>query len=157
MESQVLHTVWCNIAGEAAGEIWNWSFLGVKGLKADLDGTTLTHDCRMQLAHVIHTTRIASCKSTSQLPQDCRIRQLEKNCRSLKHVSKPCDNRTQVMTWASCMRRLCRLNRPVPFLPLALTLRVWTGLNARIAFRCYVITLGSEGNSLCDRCCLPPL
>ena len=32
MESQVLHTVWCNIAGEAAGEIWNWSFLGVKGL-----------------------------------------------------------------------------------------------------------------------------
>ena len=37
-------------------------------LKADLDGTTLTYDCRMQLAHVIHTTRISSCKSTSQLP-----------------------------------------------------------------------------------------
>ena len=33
MESQVLHTVWCNIAGEATGEIWNWSFLGVRGLK----------------------------------------------------------------------------------------------------------------------------
>ena len=32
MKSQVLHTVWCNIAGEAAGEIWNWSLLGVKGL-----------------------------------------------------------------------------------------------------------------------------
>ena len=43
--------------------------------------------CRMQLAHVIHTTRIASYKSTSQLPQDCRI-QLEKSCRILKHVSK---------------------------------------------------------------------
>ena len=32
MKSQVLHTVSCNIAGEAAGEIWNWSLLGVKGL-----------------------------------------------------------------------------------------------------------------------------
>ena len=27
MKSQVLHTVWCNIAGEAAGEIWHWSLL----------------------------------------------------------------------------------------------------------------------------------
>ena len=34
MKSQVLHTVWCNISGEAAGEIWNWSLLGVKGLRA---------------------------------------------------------------------------------------------------------------------------
>ena len=59
-------------------------------IKADLDGTTLTYDCRMRLAHVIHTTRIASCKSTSQFPQGCRI-QLEKSCRILKHVSKPCD------------------------------------------------------------------
>ena len=25
MESQVLHTVWCHISGEAAGEIWTWS------------------------------------------------------------------------------------------------------------------------------------
>ena len=32
MKSQVLHTVWCNISGEAAGEIWNWSLSGVKGL-----------------------------------------------------------------------------------------------------------------------------
>ena len=31
MKSQVLHTVWCHISGEAAGEIWNWSLLGVKG------------------------------------------------------------------------------------------------------------------------------
>ena len=28
MKSQVLHTVWCNISGEAAREIWNWSLLG---------------------------------------------------------------------------------------------------------------------------------
>ena len=25
MKSQVLHTVWCYISGEAAGEIWHWS------------------------------------------------------------------------------------------------------------------------------------
>ena len=30
MKSQVLHTVWCNISGEAAGEISHW--LAVKGL-----------------------------------------------------------------------------------------------------------------------------
>ena len=34
MKSQVLHTVWCNISGEAAGEIWNWSLFGMKGLNA---------------------------------------------------------------------------------------------------------------------------
>ena len=33
MKSQVLHTVWCNISGEAAGEILNWSLLGVTGSK----------------------------------------------------------------------------------------------------------------------------
>ena len=32
MKSQVLLTVWCNISGEAGGEIWHWSLLGVKGL-----------------------------------------------------------------------------------------------------------------------------
>ena len=32
MKNHVLHTVWCYISGEAAGEIWNWSLLGVKGL-----------------------------------------------------------------------------------------------------------------------------
>ena len=32
MKSQILHTVWCNISGDAAGEIWSWSLLGVKGL-----------------------------------------------------------------------------------------------------------------------------
>ena len=36
MKSQVLHTVWCNISGEAAGEIRNWSLLGVKGLRVPL-------------------------------------------------------------------------------------------------------------------------
>ena len=32
MTSHVLHTVWCRISGEAAGEVWKWSLLGVKGL-----------------------------------------------------------------------------------------------------------------------------
>ena len=36
MKSQVLHTVWCNISGQAAGEIWHWSLLGVKGLQCAL-------------------------------------------------------------------------------------------------------------------------
>ena len=30
MKSQVLQTVWCDISGEAAGEISSWSLLGVK-------------------------------------------------------------------------------------------------------------------------------
>ena len=34
MKSQVLQTLWCYvISGEAAGYIWTWSLLGVKGLK----------------------------------------------------------------------------------------------------------------------------
>ena len=32
MKSQVVHTVWSNTAGEAAGNIWHWSLLGVRGL-----------------------------------------------------------------------------------------------------------------------------
>ena len=32
MKNLVRHTVWCNTFGEAAGEIQNWSLLGVKGL-----------------------------------------------------------------------------------------------------------------------------
>ena len=36
MKSQVLHIVWCNISGETAGKIWNWSLLEVKGLTLSL-------------------------------------------------------------------------------------------------------------------------
>ena len=43
MKSQVLHTVWCNITGEATGEIWTWSLLGVKGLSPQKNGNTITH------------------------------------------------------------------------------------------------------------------
>ena len=37
MKTQVPHTVWCNISGEAAGEIWDWSLPWVKGFKVLLD------------------------------------------------------------------------------------------------------------------------
>ena len=36
MKSQVLHTVWCNISCEAAGEIWHWSLSGLKGLTMEM-------------------------------------------------------------------------------------------------------------------------
>ena len=48
MKSQVLHTVWCNISGEAAGEIWNWSYLGVKGLTRSTTECTKTDLTRKQ-------------------------------------------------------------------------------------------------------------
>ena len=35
MKSQVLHALWCNISGEAAGEIWHWSPLEVKELNTE--------------------------------------------------------------------------------------------------------------------------
>ena len=34
MKNQVLHTLTRNISGEASGEIWNRSLLGVKGLES---------------------------------------------------------------------------------------------------------------------------
>ena len=36
MKTYFLHIVWCTISGEAAGEIWHWSLLWVKGLKTCL-------------------------------------------------------------------------------------------------------------------------
>ena len=43
MKSQVLHTVWCHISCEAAGEFWHWSLSGVKGLTLSLPrGINLT-------------------------------------------------------------------------------------------------------------------
>ena len=48
MKSQVLHTAWCYISGEAVGEIRNWSLLGVKGL-------TLNGVIRIQKLHRIQS------------------------------------------------------------------------------------------------------
>ena len=52
--------------------------------KANLDSATLTYACNLLTSSI--TTRIASCKSTSQLPQDSCM-QLEKSCMIFKHVS----------------------------------------------------------------------
>ena len=41
MKSQVLHTVWGNISGEAAGEIWDWSLLGRAHLPLSTDDQVL--------------------------------------------------------------------------------------------------------------------
>ena len=38
MKSELLHTVWCHISCEAAGEFWHWSPSGVKGLRNFLWG-----------------------------------------------------------------------------------------------------------------------
>ena len=48
MKSPVLHTVWRNIAGEAAGEIWNWSLLGMKGLTNTLIIYSMTFTTEQQ-------------------------------------------------------------------------------------------------------------
>ena len=44
MKIKVLHTVWCNNTGEAEGEIWHWSLMGVKGLK-NICRCYLLRDC----------------------------------------------------------------------------------------------------------------
>ena len=44
--------VWCNISGEAAGQVWNWPFLGMKGLTPFMPYTAplpLDHDYAAEL------------------------------------------------------------------------------------------------------------
>ena len=50
MKSQVLHTVWCGISGEAAGEIGDWSPLGVKGLRPPSPSPCAVPELRTVLA-----------------------------------------------------------------------------------------------------------
>ena len=57
MKSQVLHTVWCNISGDAVGEIWNWSFLGMKRLTSSTH-TNLTILDRAGLARCPDVTEM---------------------------------------------------------------------------------------------------
>ena len=53
MKSQVLHTVWCNISGEAAGEIWHWSLSGVKGLSVCGFALTMGQRRKHQLSFLL--------------------------------------------------------------------------------------------------------
>ena len=58
MKSKVLHTVWCNIPGEAAGEIWNWSLLGLKGLKP---GGDWSRGCASWWVHIMRNKTNSIC------------------------------------------------------------------------------------------------
>ena len=51
MKGKLLHTVWCNIfSREAAGEIWNWSLFGVKGIIWSANCTCFVRlSCRYRL------------------------------------------------------------------------------------------------------------
>ena len=59
MKSQVLHTVWCDISGEAAGEIWHWSLLGVKGLSLCYTVKLFSRNC----ITIQVSPKIASCNA----------------------------------------------------------------------------------------------
>ena len=88
MKSQVLLTVWCNISGEAAGEIWHWSLLGVKGLKPWQNGTIPSRASSSQpLVHLDKTellvldrvgltlflVRLATSTNSRQLSPSCLL------------------------------------------------------------------------------------
>ena len=51
MKSQVLHTARCNITGEAAGEHWHWSLLGMKGLIINTALCWIAACCSLRARH----------------------------------------------------------------------------------------------------------
>ena len=84
--------------------------MGLKGLRADLDGTIFPFDCSMRLAHVTSTRRIVSSKSDEQHLHDSRKQPAHEKCRRiLKHVLKPNDSRShdQNVRVTSCIRSVC--------------------------------------------------
>ena len=53
--------MWCDISGEAAGEIWNWSLLGVKGLKSSmLNSFSTASQHNVSVTEVKHSTLIST-------------------------------------------------------------------------------------------------
>ena len=64
MKSQVLHTVWSNISGEAVGGIWNWSLVGVKGLTMTLqplNGSSLLRSAISPARTLLHHPLLSPC------------------------------------------------------------------------------------------------
>ena len=53
MKSKVLHTVWCNISGEAAGEIWHWSLLTTQRFTAHAGMCGKTLSCQLKIDQCI--------------------------------------------------------------------------------------------------------
>ena len=89
MKGQVLHTVWCKISGEAAGEIWNWSLLGVQGLMVYLGGiVVLTLSVGMAwpspLVHRSITGYEQNVSRTGECTKQVRVMPLESAPRSNK-------------------------------------------------------------------------
>ena len=73
MKSQVLHTVWCHISGEAAGEFWHWSLSGVKGLTQ--------HKALAKWGHTVATTlRPAMLAVRGKMQQHCCVLCGHKKC-----------------------------------------------------------------------------
>ena len=65
MKSQVLHTVWCNMTGEATGEIWTWSLFGVKGLIMPI---TIWDDAEYVYDLLLYSAALAVHLSTAYSP-----------------------------------------------------------------------------------------
>ena len=70
MKRQVLHTVWCNIAGEAEGEIWNWSVLGVKRSILRKSSWTLPRFCIYENSNHKKATEVKHTWSLGRLPDN---------------------------------------------------------------------------------------
>ena len=94
MKSQVLHTVWCNISGEAAGEFWHWSLLGVKGLTScHPDGI-----CLAVKGHLIPTnSRLWLSLATTLIEPSTH----QPNCQPLQWTN-PAWNCHKLWRWSSC-------------------------------------------------------
>ena len=64
--------MWCDISGEAAGENWHWSLLGVKGLKTVdnriLTSPSSTHDTTSGISKFVRIEFVAWTEATFTLP-----------------------------------------------------------------------------------------
>ena len=84
-KSQVLHTVWCYIFGEAAGEIWHWSLLGIKIWMLDLH--SLGSCCWPQVIHYdpfqITTSKAERKKNANW---DSQWNRIGRRCANANHI-----------------------------------------------------------------------
>ena len=71
MKSQVLLTVWCNITGEAAGEIWTSSLSGVRGLKLSSENRQVAERGYLEIRKQVAETEM----SDADLPNPIAVQQ----------------------------------------------------------------------------------
>ena len=100
MKSQVLQTAWCNISGEAAGEFWSWSLLGVKGLRkrklTDDECGNVLHTCFCFLSFLLFFCSV----SAAEKPPDYQKKQGSSNEEATKTIAggsrkEPGNDRTE--------------------------------------------------------------